>query len=277
MSGPSLILDPRIHAYRKDIADIALAGQLFAPHYARPMTRSCGLLPAPLRASPSDTAETISELLPGEEFAVVDVTGHWAWGYCRADHKVGYVEAIALADPFVPTHIVVEATAPVEASIDLLSPTIAALPMGSRLRGTEKGAMLAIEGGFVPLSHLRRIDEHEDDPAAICQRLLGAPYADGGRTLHGIDCSGLVQLALALCGVPAPRDVDQQRTLGDPLPDGVSLVRGDLVFCEQHVGMMIDDRMVIHVSPVSGKVAVEPLRDAQAHCPHKLDRRRIRT
>ena len=34
LTGPSLALDPRIHAYRNDIADIALAGQIFAPHYA---------------------------------------------------------------------------------------------------------------------------------------------------------------------------------------------------------------------------------------------------
>jgi cell wall-associated NlpC family hydrolase len=271
-----LILDPRIHAYRKDIADIALAGQLFAPHYARPMMRSCGMMPATLRAAPSDTGEAISELLPGEEFAVIDVTGHWAWGYCRSDHYVGYVEVIALVPSAATTHVVVEATAPIEASPDILSPTIASLPMGSRVHGTEKGAMLAIEGGYVPLSHLRPVDEYEDDAPALAQRLLGAPYADGGRTIHGIDCSGLVQLALNLCGIPTPRDVDQQRSMGETLAEGAPLRRGDLVFCEQHVGMMMDDRMVIHVSPVSGKVAVEPLRDAQVHCPNKLERRRIR-
>ena len=35
LTGPSVTLDPRIHAYRDDIADIALAGQVLAPHYAR--------------------------------------------------------------------------------------------------------------------------------------------------------------------------------------------------------------------------------------------------
>ena len=254
---------------------MALAGQLFAPHYAKPIMRGCGLIPASVRAAPSDSATMISELLPGEEFAVIDITGHWAWGYCRADHHVGYVEAIALVDTIVPTHVVVEATAPVEASPDLLSPTIAAFPMGTRLQGREQGAMLVIEGGFVPLSHLRRVGEYSDDPAAVAQRLLGAPYAEGGRTVHGVGCSGLVQLALSLCGLPAPRDVDQQKAMGNPLAKGESLRRGDLIFCERHVGMMMDDRMVIHVSPVSEKVAVEPLRDAQVHCPNSLERRRL--
>ena len=52
------------------------------------------------------------------------------------------------------------------------------------------------------------------------RRLLGAPYRRGGRTGHGLDCSGLVQLALQLCGIACPRDTDHQRSLGEPLPDG---------------------------------------------------------
>ena len=56
LDGPSIVLDPRVHAWRKDIADVALAGQLFAPHYAQPLIRDCGLLPTPVRSEPSDTA-----------------------------------------------------------------------------------------------------------------------------------------------------------------------------------------------------------------------------
>jgi hypothetical protein len=36
-------------------------------------------------------SEVVSELAPGDEFAVLDIAGDWAWGYCRADHHVGYV------------------------------------------------------------------------------------------------------------------------------------------------------------------------------------------
>jgi hypothetical protein len=93
------VLDPRIHAYRADLADIALAGQLFAPHYARPVVRLCGRKSAPVQAAPADDAEALFALDPGAEFAVLDITGGWAWGYRRSDHLVGYVRADALADP----------------------------------------------------------------------------------------------------------------------------------------------------------------------------------
>jgi hypothetical protein len=97
--GPSLTLDPRIHAYRKDIADIALAGQIFAPHYARPMLRLCGPAPAPVRILGNGDADPVAELAPGDPFAVLEYAGGWAWGYVQDSHLVGYVEATALIDP----------------------------------------------------------------------------------------------------------------------------------------------------------------------------------
>jgi cell wall-associated NlpC family hydrolase len=220
--------------------------------------RACGLIATAVREEPADGAEAVSELLPGEGFAVLDFSAGWAWGYCLADHRVGYVEAIELAEPLEPTHMVVEAQAPIQSGPDPLAATLSHLPMGSRLHGEVRGASLEFEGGFVPLSYLRPVGEHEEDPVAVAQRLLGAPYRRGGRSCHGIDCSGLVQLSLQLCGIAAPRDAKEQRGLGEPLPDDAPLRRGDLLFCEDHVGMMVDDRMAIQVSFEARKVAVEP-------------------
>lgn len=97
LAGPSIVLDPSIHAYRADLADIALAGQLFAPHYARPVTRVCKVR-TQLRSGPSKEVETLLEMAAGEEFALLDITGGWAWGYRRSDHRVGYLPADSLAD-----------------------------------------------------------------------------------------------------------------------------------------------------------------------------------
>ena len=96
LSGPSIALDPKIHAYRSDIADIALAGQLIAPHYARAISRRVAE-GAELRESNSGNYPIIDQLAPGEEFAVLDITGEWAWGYRRKDHRVGYVAVDRLA------------------------------------------------------------------------------------------------------------------------------------------------------------------------------------
>ncbi len=170
--------------------------------------RGCGSRAATLRATPRDEGDPVTELLPGEDFAVLEYAGGWAWGYRLGDHVVGYVEAIALADPIAPTHIVCEAHAPVTPDSQVNAPLIASLPMAALLHGAECGPCLVTEYGCVSLAHLRPIAEQDTDPVIVAERLLGAPWRDGGRSEHGIDAGGLIQIALGLCGVDAPRFVD---------------------------------------------------------------------
>jgi hypothetical protein len=259
LDGASSALDPRIHAFRSDIADIALAGRTIAPHYARPLIRACGVHAAALRDVADGDAEPVSELLPGEEFAVLEYSGGKAWGYCVADHRVGYVEAIGLTAPVEPTHIVCEASAPVHPEGGIASPILCRLPMGARLHGYERGPCLATEAGCVPLCHLRRIGEFDHDPAAVAERLVGSPYRRGGRSFRGIDCSGLAQLVFGLCGLPLPRETDQQQMLGEAVPEGEPLRRGDLVFAGAHVAIATGEDQVIQVSWTRKEVAFEPL------------------
>jgi hypothetical protein len=261
--GASFALDPRTHAYRTDIADIALAGQIIAPHYARPLLRACGMLATFLRARPDGDSTPVSELLPGELFAVLEYAGGWAWGYCVGDHRVGYVEAIELSFPAEPSHVVCEASAPIHLDGTVAAPELARLPMGARLHGVERGSCLATEAGCIPLCYTRRIGEHDEDPVEVAERLIGAPFAQGGRTWRGLDCAGLVQLAFALCGYPMPRETDQQRQLGEPVPEGGKLRRGDLLFSGKHVALAVDDARVIHVSFAARAVKVEPVAAAR--------------
>jgi hypothetical protein len=91
LSGPSISLDPRFDAYRTDLADIALAGCIFAPRYARPVIRCCGEEPLAAHQDESEESEPLYELRPGEAFAVLDIGKIWSWGYRCSDHRVGYV------------------------------------------------------------------------------------------------------------------------------------------------------------------------------------------
>jgi hypothetical protein len=219
---------------------------------------------APLRAAPRGEADAVSELLPGEEFAVLEYSGGWAWGYCVSDHRVGYVEAICLTEAVEPTFIVCEASAPIHPEGGISSPILCRVPMGARLHGHERGPCLATEIGCVPLCHLRPIGEFESDPVSVAERLLRTPYKAGGRSNRGIDCSGLVQLAFGLCGLPLPRETDQQQALGEAVPEGEPLRRGDLVFSGNHVALAMSNDLVIHVGFEAQAVTIEPLAEARA-------------
>jgi hypothetical protein len=192
--GRTRSLDPRIHAFRSDVADVELAGRVMASHYARVLIRSCGPRATLVWSEPASTGSAVSELLPGEDFAVLEYTGRWAWGYCTADHRVGYVEAIELVDPIAATHFVCETSAPAFADSGIGSPQLATFPLGSRLHGREQGACLSSELGCVPLSHLRRLDELECDPAGVAKRLIGAPYLPAAGPMLGSTRRGLFNL-----------------------------------------------------------------------------------
>lgn len=237
LQGQSVTLDPRVHAARGDVADIALAGVLFAPHYAQPVERQCAAAASPVFGAADSGSEQISELLAGERFAVLDITAGWAWGYCVHDHYVGFVDAAALG--------------PVSANRARVHCAIH--------DGQFMGALIdrPVDGEC-----LRAPDDHEQDPVAVARRLLGSPYRWGGRTAHGIDCSGLVQVALSLCGIAAPRDSDlQMAAVGVPLSDDAETMPGDLIFFNGHVGLAAGDGMLLHATGSRGMVVEEPLAD----------------
>lgn len=271
LSGTSQSYDPRIVAIRPDLADIAVAGQHFAPHYAAPMMSSCVLPSAVLRGAPSLDADQTSELLFGEGFALLDLTGGWAWGYCLADHYVGYLAADALGAPIAPTHRVRASEALLHSAPDAASGGSAVLPRGALVMGEPEGEWLATAHGYLPLAALVETDVAENDAATVAEELVDAPYLWGGRTAAGIDCSGLVQLAWGSAGIQLPRDSDLQfAALGaDKDVDPAQLARGDLVFFPGHVGIMADATHIIHASRRWMAVKVEPLADVIARSAAK--------
>jgi hypothetical protein len=260
--GPSVRLDPRIHAVRRDIADIALADRVFAPHYSRAEPCRCTVPSAMLHQTPDASSPAVSQLLHGETFAVVDAAGGWAWGYGEHDHYVGYIREDALGALAEASHVVTAPLALVFAAADIKSAVITRLPMGARLRGEPAGDFIAAAEGFVHVRHAQPVAMPATDAAGIAERLIGAPYLWGGRGAGGIDCSGLVQLALGLCGHAVPRDTDLQRDqIGHEIPSGEPLRRNDLIFFPGHVGMMIDEARMIHANAFWMAVTVEPLAD----------------
>lgn len=94
MTGPSRPFDPATTPARRDIADVRLAERIFAPHYAAPMLRTLARAAA---LTQGKSGPVVADLVAGQSFEVLEVSGDHAWGVAQPAALVGYVPLAALA------------------------------------------------------------------------------------------------------------------------------------------------------------------------------------
>ena len=258
--------DRRTTPARPDLAAAHLRGQVEAERFVAGESRSVLAASAPLRRDPRTDCRLDSEALRGEALTVYDVTSEgWAWVQLARDGYCGYLPAEALGDPEQTTHRVAALRTLVFPGPDLKLPIAGALTLGSAVLVHEiVGSYGRIREGYVPLKHLAPSDSQEPDYVAVAERFLHVPYLWGGRTSLGLDCSGLVQVALAAAGQAAPRDSDmQEHALGQKLAANEPHRRGDLVFWPGHVGVMRDSETLLHANAHAMMVTSEPLEEVR--------------
>ncbi len=260
-------LEPRLNAYRSDLADARLRDQVEAGAFAQGESRLVTSGLADLRREPRSDAALDAQLWYGEAVRVFDDKDGWAWIQSERDGYVGYTPNDNLSQPSkaAVTHRV---AAPFtfrfpEASIK--APPLDRLPMGSALRATgSKDSFLALhDGSYVFEKHIQSDDSKNEDWAETALRFLNVPYLWGGRSFLGVDCSGLVQTALLLAGRTPLRDSDMLRdqdSLGASLPPDSPRKRGDLLFSPGHVVIALGPVKVVHANAFFLSTVREPFK-----------------
>lgn len=259
-------LDPRRHAYREDLADERLNGRVEAPRFVGGEPRRVARPSIALRKRPEPSLGFETELLFGETVRVFDEADGWAWVQAERDRYVGYLPSDSLAEMVsASTHKVSAIGTFVYGAADIKSPPIMHLSINTPLSvaETEDRFCRLVTGGYVVARHVVTRSRVARDFVDVAERLIGVPYLWGGRTRMGVDCSGLVQLAMEAAGLICPRDSDMQcDEVGENLlvPDSLDgLRRGDLVFWPGHVGIMADGVMLLHANAHHMAVVAEPL------------------
>jgi cell wall-associated NlpC family hydrolase len=225
---------------------------------------------APVRRSPSPDAALDTEALKGER-VIIEGTSQEGWcrGKLETDGYGGWLPTNALAAPGpLATHKVAVPRTLVFPGPSIKLPPLEGLSLGCRLAIArfEESFAITRSGGYVPARHLAALDTFAPDPVAVAEAFLHVPYLWGGKTALGLDCSGLVQIALTACGVTCPRDsAVQEAALGVALARDLSdLRRGDLLFWKGHVAIVRDRDALIHANAFHMAVAIEPIGEAIA-------------
>ena len=259
--------DPRITPARPDLAANHLEGKVTAARFVAGEEREVIDAQTPLREAPFPDAPLLTEALMGERVTVYEFDQEgWAWAQLAGDGYVGWLPANALMAPRdAPTHKVITPRTLAFPGPSIKLPPVAMPPLGSRIAVSRLQDRFAVSPlGFIPLGHVAPLAQRAKDFVAVAERFLGVAYLWGGKTNLGIDCSGLVQIALNACGIPCPRDSDMQELAFGKTIDIAQARRGDLVFWKGHVAIVRDGANFIHANAFHMAVAVEPIATALA-------------
>ncbi len=266
-----MTIDPRLNAYRDDLADSRLRRVVAAPRYVEGRAARVVVGRAPVHRRPAPQAEIDTFYHYGEPVLVFEEAGGHAWCQSLFDFYVGYVEPSHIAIGAAPaaTHFVATLGSYCYKAPDLRSAASDFLPRHSAVIVAETGLLTRgaeyvrlDTGGYLPRACLSPQMPRSPDIAAAAALYLGCPYLWGGRSWLGIDCSGLVQSAFREIAVTVPRDTDmQQGTIGDAVPvsDEADLRRGDLLYLPGHVLIHAGDGAVIHAGGASMMVRRDSL------------------
>lgn len=216
----------------------------------------------PLRAYNSERSEMVSQLLFGEYVKILVKQEKWLYVENITDGYTGWAD-IRMINPVTDSAFLKSRH---QKADSLLHPyniiyntkinQSKLLPGGSiiyDLSGDEFSADGEIWSLIEPDSlAVGRFDVHRILETAI--QYLNAPYLWGGKSVLGIDCSGLVQVVYGIGGYLLPRDASQQVLQGELVDFLSESMPGDLAFFGSeegsitHVGILVDNSSIIHAS-----------------------------
>ena len=225
----------------------------------------------PLRQENNERSEMLSQLLFGECVQLLETQNNWLKVKNLSDDYIGWADRKMIS----PLN---------ELEYRQLSENMHAFkvsqPLSRCIKQRSKQSLLLPAGALLWMDESNQCiingEKYEYDPAEICDlnlqtgeqvlhyahQFLNTPYLWGGKSLMGIDCSGLVQVVFSIIGIQLPRDASQQVEKGKIVDNIDSARAGDLAFFVNekgrvsHVGILLNKQQIIHAS---GWVKIEQI------------------
>lgn len=230
----------------------------------------CNVSLMSMRAEPYHKAEQVNEVLFGEKIEVLEINEReWARVRCEWDDyegwcKVGQLSFISRKEYNKEPKFL----AATHTDKMIAENSEQWLPLGCNLFGLKSGKINVNNNQWKYKGKKHSIKNAELTDETIIKaamQFLNAPYLWGGRSIAGIDCSGLTQMAFKICGKRILRDADQQATEGETVDFLQHAQCGDLAFFDNadgkiiHVGILLNNHTIIHATDASGRVTIDKI------------------
>lgn len=231
-----------------------------------------GIIPislVPLRSSNCEQSEMCSQLLYGERVEIIETQERWLRVRNYSDNYTGWVDKkmIQLLNEKEENELEKAEFKRIQVPLSSCDTNLPAdkilLPGGSKIPYLND-TQYQFGGKEIQINYADMVEGETsgEQIVSLAKQYLEAPYLWGGKSILGIDCSGLVQIAYAMCNIQLPRDASMQVKLGKTIDSLFEVKPGDLAFFENaegkiiHVGIMLTPRKIIHAS---GWVKIEQI------------------
>ena len=205
---------------------------------------------APLRKEPSHKSEMVSQLLLGETGKVLTIEKDFVLIECTYDGYPGWVQKKQIV---FKKHLPKSDGYFTKAVQDIfISHSACRVSIGTPYYN-DKVVLDKYQISY-PFLEVRNLPFNEKNVLTLLEEYIHTPYLWGGKSIFGIDCSGLTQQLFKVLGIYLPRDTSQQITLGKEVTFLSEAKCGDLAFFDNeegkitHVGILINNSNIIHAS-----------------------------
>lgn len=202
----------------------------------------------PVRKEPQDSSEQVTQFLYGEIITVIEEQKQWRKCVSNTDEYSGWLDEkmIKRVEGLGGNRHILTNSAAEWIEINDQRKLI---PAGSHLTTEELGSLIAV---------IRSPFEH-------AMLFIGAPYLWGGKSIMGIDCSGLTQIAFAMAEKSLPRDAYQQAEMGETISFVDEAKTNDLAYFDNaegkiiHVGIIRRNGKDLEIIHSNGEVRIDQL------------------